>query len=147
MTARQNRATEREEKQQGGRRKDRKILGGAKLKLDAKDDTKNHQRWFNDVDGRVQDALDAGYDYVPHRSGNETAGGNVSRRVGTGADGKPIMAFLMKKPKDMHEEDQREKRKVLDQRDQMIKHGHTPGQSGDDVSGRYVKTHTVTVEK
>lgn len=100
-----------------GRPRRRPAFGSSKLGVDC---SKLHQagyycHWINDYPGRVQDALNSGYEFVSLSEvqsapsiGAPTAdlGDRVSRRVGVMENGQELVAFLMKIPLDWkHEND------------------------------------------
>lgn len=72
--------------------------------------------------GRVMRAMAAGYEKVQ---------GHESGAVGTNDDGSPIMGVLMRIPKELYEEDQKEKQKEIDKVDQAIRAGRFKEQPGD----------------
>jgi hypothetical protein len=94
-------------------------------------------RWVNDVDGRPDEAIEGGYEFVlsdevPRKIGqgnlhqdNSDINGRVSRVVSRGKTA-PIRAFLMKIRKDWYTEDQRAKEEVNQQVDEALRQG-TPG--------------------
>ncbi|MHC4121796.1 MAG: hypothetical protein ACYSWO_30355, partial [Planctomycetota bacterium] len=78
-------------------------------------------RWINDADGRIQEALAGGYNFVlPDEArsvgateihqGNTDVGGKVSKVV---SRGNPVIrAYLMKIEKEFYDEDQQEKERT-----------------------------------
>lgn len=101
-------------------------MGGRRTKLQlSQQDAKSFKdagwtvRWVNDKDGRVQQALAGGYNFVtPEEApsigqhsltkGSDDLNGKVSMIVSKG-DGEPITGFLMKIKTEYYEEDQRAK--------------------------------------
>lgn len=114
-----------------------------------KDDANYETRWINDEPGRLHDktVLDD-WDYVvdPNmspdmraRNGREDAeidtessdiGSRISRRVGKNPDGSAKFAYLMRKPREFFEEDKAKAQKQIDEIDQTLKRGQTPGGDG-----------------
>lgn len=94
-----------------------------------------HRHWFNDVGDRIKDAREAGY--VPVEDG--PGGGQVTRVVGTTADGRGITAHLMEIPAHWFEESQRIEQREVDAIDNAIRGGKiaADGKSKDDDK-RYV---------
>ena len=97
-------------------------------------------RWFNDVDGRVDRALDGGYEYVNPEEvvgvgDREVHGGNtdmnskVSRVVGRAEGNIPIRAYLMKIKKSWYEKDQKVKARKNALVDKAIRSGSSGGAS------------------
>ena len=126
-------------------------FGGRRQKLqlsdeDAKalDDAGWKPRWINNKDGRIQQALAGGYEYVKKNeapsigqfslTGNKNMNGKVSMIV-TKGEAVPIEAFLMKIKKEYYEEDKVEKRKKNDALDSTLRAGQ-PG--GNQVENQYV---------
>lgn len=104
-----------------------------------------HGHWFNDQDGRIERAQDAGYEFVKPdevrgvgdrevNSGNTDLNSKVSRVVGRGEGGNPIRAYLMKLPLDLYNQDKAEKQKVNDLVDNAIRAGKA---GGVDVRNKY----------
>jgi len=75
-----------------------------------------HLHGFNDENGRIQDALDGGYEFVsPEEVGgvkenvvsrNTDLGDKVRFLVGRQADGGPLYCYIMKIKQEWYEEDQ-----------------------------------------
>jgi hypothetical protein len=98
----------------------------------------HHLRFFNDESGRIQRALDAGYEFVkPDEIGSvgdkEVHGGNsdlnskVSRVVGRNAQGVPVRAFLMKIRDEWRAEDMAKKEAVNKRVDEAVRVGTAGG--------------------
>lgn len=83
-------------------RRRRASVGGHMLKLDAPLRPGFTRRWFNDDGNRIADAHELGYDHV-QEAGVETTdlGSQVSRLVGTKANGEPLRAYLMETPEEL----------------------------------------------
>ena len=97
-----------------------------------------HLRWVNDEPGRVEQALESGYQFVdPEEVGKVAREDNKVRElVGVARDDRnPLYAYLMKIPEEFYLED----RAVLENQNKSIenaiKSGKLNSQSGD---GRYV---------
>src|SRR5690606_15043062 len=106
---------------------------------------KYYARWFNDQDGRLERAAEAGYEYVTPdevagvgdrevHSGNTDLNSMVSRVVGRTDNNHPIRAFLMKIRRDWYEEDQQEKQQQNDLVDEAIRAGRA---GGADIGNKY----------
>lgn len=121
---------------------------GIKLGVDeSKLDRKNyHYRFVNDTPGRVQSLVAQDYDPAPEMGAK--ADGNNLGSVNTAqagvADGKPFNAVLMRKPIKMHEEDQREKQRPLDEIDAAIRRGDVSKQNNQ-LNGAGVYTPGVNI--
>lgn len=112
-------------------RKERIPFGVPQRKFKCPEGDGYQYRVFNDnwqkEPGRIQRALDAGYEKVENFE---------PLPVGTNDDGSPIKGILMRIPKELYEEDQKEKQKQLDLIDAQIQRGNIEGQVGRD--GRYI---------
>jgi hypothetical protein len=141
-----------------GRPKKQKVervpFGAHRTKLQVPEIKGYKLRWINDVDGRPDEAIEGGYEFVlkdevPRKIGqgnlhqdNSDINGRVSRVVSKGKTS-PIRAFLMKIRKDWYEEDQSAKEQVNQQVDEALRQS-TPG--GNVVENQYVpKGHTQQV--
>lgn len=95
--------------------------------------------WINDYPGRVQDALGSGYQFVklseiessptigaPSADGEE----RVSRRVGVGEEGKPLLAYLMKIPSEWKKENDSFYQERCDAVDRQIRAGQAGVEKG-----------------
>lgn len=118
-------------------RKKRVILGSPRRKLEQVEANDGYvYRYFNDSGSRLQDAQSAGYEFVLRDDvqGNSEAGLEVqsgidsreSKVVGKGENGQPLSAYLMRKPADMHMEDQAEKQKEIDEVEKSIYRDKVP---------------------
>lgn len=82
------------------------------------------RRWFNDVNGRVQEAQAAGYAFV-----NDPKGAPEKYRVDTDQHGNAVWAFLMEIPKQFYDQDFAAKQNSLNETDNAIytgKHNESP---------------------
>jgi len=131
-------------------------FGGRRQKLqlseeDAKalDEAGWKPRWVNNKDGRIQQALAGGYEYVKKSeapsigqfslTGNKSQNGKVSMIVSKG-EGQPLESFLMKIKKEYYFEDKAAKARRNDELDGSLISGQ-PG--GNVVENQYVpKGHT-----
>lgn len=99
---------------------------GIKLHVDEAEKDPNYvYRWVNDTGMRVQQMTQNDFDPAPYQGK-----GAESRVVGTDS-GKPIKSVLMRKRKDWHDDDQKAKRKPLDEMEQAIKRGAAHKQEAD----------------
>lgn len=114
----------------------RMIGGGSKLGVDCTKliERGYHPYWRNDMDGRVQEALANGYEFVSpdeveevnlRVSATEMSADKVSRIVGYTDRGDPIRAYLMKIRKEWHEENMAFYQKRNDAIDRAIRSGQT----------------------
>jgi hypothetical protein len=120
----------------------RMIGGGSKMGVDCSQLIAKgyHPYWRNDQDGRVQEALANGYEFVSpdeveevhlRISATEPASDRVSRIVGYTERGDPIKAFLLKIKKEWHDENMAFYQKRNDAIDRKIRSGAS------DVEGAY----------
>lgn len=124
-------------------RKKRVPLGVPRAKMTVSDTPPDKvRRWVNDHPGRIQRAQSGGYEFVRDDSvsvgdnvedGNTDMGSRISMVVGKDEAGNPLRAYLMEIDKDLYEEDQQEKLKIVDRIDSAIKGGtnqNTLGEKG-----------------
>lgn len=76
-----------------------------------------HRHWFNDVPGRIDMALEAGYEHV------REDGKSVIRYVGVSPTGGALNAFLMETPKEWHEDDLKREQRRVDLNEAALKKG------------------------
>jgi hypothetical protein len=107
------------------------VAQGLKLHVpDAAKDDNYVYRWVNDTGQRVQQMTDNDWDPAPYEGKSTEA-----RVVGTDG-GKPTNGILMRKRKDWHEADQKDKRKNLAEVDKAIQRGTVHATAGEaDLSG------------
>lgn len=100
-------------------------LGVAKSKLDFE---KFVYRWVNDTPGRMHaKTVEDDWDVVMNDGVKEDAtdlGNAVSQIVGTAPDGKPLKAYLCRKPRGYFDEDQADKSKGLDEQLNQLRRGN-----------------------
>jgi hypothetical protein len=131
----------RSETREGEGRQTRVPLGVARLKLAVPEIPGYKSRWMNDDAGRIQMALQGGYEFVTPEEAptfgdpdidnvNRDLGARVSR-VGDKSTGKRM--YLMKIKKEFYEEDQKAKTAKVEEADRLIKRGKL-----DDDVERYV---------
>ena len=99
-----------------------------------------HLHGFNDENGRVQDALDGGYEFVsPEEVGgvkenvvsrNTDLGDKVRWLVGRTADGGPLYCYLMKIKQEWFEEDQQALQAKNNLIDDAIRKGRNTKEGG-----------------
>lgn len=126
-------------------------FGGFRLKMQLSDEERKAfdergtvGHWFNDQDGRVEQALAAGYTFVaPEHArslgsgslgeGNTDAGSKVSKIVSKGKE-EVIRAYLMEIKKEFYDEDYASKQAINDKVDEALALG---GKGGADVEQAY----------
>lgn len=104
------------------------LLGTDEKKLDRPEYTRDgyQRRWINDVGERPYLAYQNDYDYV------ERDGQKLKKRVGSKQNGDDLYAFLMEKPSDWYQEDQK-KKLDRDSRAQALKNKATIAKVSKDV--------------
>ena len=120
------------------RRPNRKPFGSMEQKLAYPERENFHRHWFNDVPGRVERALQAGYEHVKDKEGK-----NVSRVVGVAEGGGPLIGFLMEIPEDWYKQDMAAQQEEISKREQAIVDGKFESQQGD---GRYVPSQGISIK-
>jgi len=96
----------------------RKPFGSMQLKLAYEKREGFHDHWFNDIPGRVDRALEAGYEHVVGKDGK-----NVSRVVGVAEGGGALTAYLMRIPEEWYKEDIKIEQNQIDEKEEMIRRG------------------------
>jgi hypothetical protein len=86
-----------------------------------------HRHWFNELPGRIDQALEAGYTHVEDREGRK-----VTRVVGVAPAGGPLTAFLMEIPEEWYQEDMALQAQANAEREHAIRTGSVTGQPGKD---------------
>ena len=114
-------------------REKRKPFGSSIQKLAYEARVGYHRHWFNDLPGRIETALEAGYTHVEDKEGKK-----VARVVGVSPTGGPQTGYLMEIPQEWFEEDMAQQQASVDQNDEAIKSGSVGGTPGKD--GAYVKS-------
>ena len=112
-------------------------LGTPQSKLQARVPEGMVGRWVNDSPGRIQRALDAGYQFI---NDDGTTGGRESARaqiVGTQEAGGAMHGYLMAIPEQWYREDQLEKQKPLNAFEAEIKRGIIQGEDGKKEQGQF----------
>lgn len=130
-----SREADREEKRDP--RKRRVPLGQIRSKLSAEAREGFHRLWVNDYpEGHLQQALDAGYEFVKGdvkigdhgELGGHDLGSMRSEIVGTKPDGRAMRGYLMEIKQEWHDEDMAEQLKRAQAIDDQIR----SGTAGDD---------------
>ena len=119
------------------------VFNGTRGRLKISDeDVKNfeeagwHLHIFNELAGRIDDALSLGYEFVTREEiggvvanvvdGNTDMGNKVRFRVGQNEAGDGLFAYLMKIPTSLFLTEQRDLQRKNDLRDQVIRTGKAP---------------------
>ena len=119
-------------------------LGAPRLKLTVPEKSDKVQRWVNDIDSRLDDAMEGGYTFAPRidnvgikdvEPGNTDPGSRTSRKVGVKDDGDPLNAYLMEIDREDYETDQASKDSRMREVESAIRSGNLDGQASD---GRYI---------
>jgi hypothetical protein len=104
-----------------------------------------HLHWINDAPGRIQGALDGGYEFVsPSEVGAESSESQVKIFAGTNEDGSPMMAYLMKIKNEWREEDKITQRRMDDQIEAAIKGGKLDERAEDK---RYIPSAGISIKR
>ena len=107
-------------------------LGGLRLKLAVIGEVPGHHMyWENDADGKVEELLFDGFDFVApgevRRSSDVVSdmdlSGRISRYVGRREDGSPLRAYLMKCPQEIWDNREKAKMVQVDDWDNQIRNG------------------------
>lgn len=105
-------------------------LGGQRLKLSVQGEIPGHHLyWENDEDGRIEQLLFDGFDFVQPGEVNRASdlvadmdlANRISRYVGRREDGSPLRAYLMKCPQDIWDARQANGLDLANERDRHIR--------------------------
>lgn len=129
-------------------RKTRASFNGTEGKLRIQNEIEGyHCHIFNDVPGRIEQALEVGYEFVSPNEVGGTATNVVSRNtdigdkvrflVGTSETNEPLYAYLMKIRNEFYEEDQNVMQARVDRTDAAIRQGQLT-KEGHSTEGFYV---------
>ena len=95
-----------------------------------------HYHWINDTGGRLDLALDSGYEFVKKDAvdlapgvtpRNSDLGDRVSQIVGKKEDGSPLRAYLMRTPDEYYKESREQLNSQVDATDAAIRKGKASG--------------------
>lgn len=85
------------------KRRRRASVGGMAVKLSAPLRPGYTRRWVNDINNRVAEVEELGYEHISDDAIKSTGTGTVVQRlVGTKANGEPLTAFLMECPDELY---------------------------------------------
>lgn len=112
-------------------REARRPFGSQTQKLAYEPRTGYHRHWFNDTPGRIEQALNAGYQHVDNKEGEK-----VKVVVGVNQAGGAMTGYLMEIPDEWYQEDMARGQEQVDQIDQAVRKGAVSGKPG--VDGVYV---------
>ena len=122
-----------------GQRKERIPFSNKAKRFNVPENDGFEYRVFNDnwrlEPGRVQRALDAGYELVDNKQSGKS--------VGTNDDGSEIRGVLMRIPKALYDEDQKKKWDEIDKIDEQIHRGKFTEGAGEN---RYIPSTGIKIE-
>ena len=131
---------------EGVGRQKRKPLGVPVQRLQADVPTGMTGRWTNDTPGRIQRALEGGYEFIS--SDGEVVqnrDGCRSEIVGTGRDGGAMRAFLMAIPTVLYEEDQAAKAALIKEGSDAIQRGKPQQVAAQDEGSFYTPSEGISL--
>lgn len=96
-----------------------------------------HRHWFNEIPGRIDDAITAGYTHVEDKDGKK-----VCRVVGVNQAGGSLTSYLMEIPEEWYQEDMARQQKAIDDMDDAIRRGKVEEQPGDN---RYIPSQGIQI--
>jgi hypothetical protein len=97
-----------------------------------------HRHWFNEIPGRIDSALEAGYTHVLDKDAKK-----VSRVVGVSTSGGPLTAWLLEIPEDWYLDDMKRQQDVVDEKETAIRQGALDAKPGEN---RYVPSRGITIK-
>lgn len=92
-------------------------------------------RWVNDEGGRIQ--------HLTQQDDYDVVEGVEGRQVGTTTEGRPIVARLLRKPKEFAEEDRRAKLDVLNSQEKNALKGEGSGATASSSAGIYAPSDNI----
>lgn len=113
----------------------RKPFGAATQKLALPQRHGYHRHWFNDVSGRIDEAIASGWAHIKGRDGKP-----IKRAVGTGRDNGVLTAYAMELPEVFWQEDMAVRHKDAESRIDAIKTSpfrSKPGQAKPSDKGKF----------
>lgn len=136
------------------RRRRTDALAGRRQRLHVDETQLDHAkytyRFANDTDNRIHSlTVNDDWEVVSDRSGAVKPdaagdGSTVSLVAGVGDRGAPIKALLLRKPKDLHEQDIAATQRRIDQTEQTLRSGAVPGVKTD--GQMYVPQSGISIE-
>lgn len=100
-----------------------------------------HRHWFNEIPGRLDKALEAGYAFVLDKEQKR-----VARPVGVNEGGGSLMAYLMEIPEEWYKEDMKAEQDGIDDLEDNIRQGaDAQGKPGSD--GRYIPATGIKIQR
>ncbi len=131
---------------EGAGRQKRKPLGVPVQRLQADVPTGMTGRWTNDTPGRIQRALEGGYEFISSDGEVvQSRDGCRSEIVGTGRDGGAMRAFLMAIPTVLYEEDQAAKAALVKQGSDAIQRGKPQTVAAQDEGSFYTPSEGISL--
>jgi hypothetical protein len=98
-----------------------------------------HRRWFNDVPGRIETALEGGWTHVRDKDGK-----SVVRRVGVAEEGGALNAYLLEIRQEWYDEDMAAQQAEVDKIEGAMRRGEdSKGAPGFD--GRYLPSQGIKI--
>ena len=97
-----------------------------------------HRHWFNEIPGRIDSALEAGYTHVLNKEGSK-----VTQVVGVANSGQPLNAWLMELPQEWYDDDMKRQQQSVDEKDSAIRQGALDAKPGDN---RYIPNRGISIK-
>ncbi len=128
----------RSETRQGSGRRERRPLGVARQRLYAEVPSGMTGRWVNDDPGRIEQAIDGGYQFISSdKEVIQSREGCRTEIVGVGRSGGAQIGYLMAIPTVLYEEDQAAKMSQIDDTEDSIQRGPVHQATDKDPGGFY----------
>ncbi len=135
-------------KREGTGREKRKPLGVPVQRLQADVPTGMTGRWMNDTPGRIQRALDGGYQFIgDNEEVVQDRSGARSEIVGTGRDGGAMKAYLMAIPAVLYEQDQAAKASLIKAGSDAIQSGKPQTAAPQDQDAFYTPSEGISLRE
>lgn len=141
----------------GAKRERAPDLGGQRLKLSVQGEIPGHHLyWENDEDGRIEQLLFDGFDFVSPGEVNRSSdlvvdmdlANRISRYVGVQRDGStPLRAYLMKCPQEIWDTIQGNRDASVNEKDEQIRNGRMKPQDNRQYVPKGYESHLDTNSK
>lgn len=97
-----------------------------------------HRHWFNELPGRIDSALEAGYTHVLDKEGRK-----VVRVVGVATSGDGLPSYLMEIPQEWYEDDMARQQSEIDKTEEAMRRGKLEEKPGEN---RYVPAQGISIK-
>jgi hypothetical protein len=119
-------------------RDSRKPFGSQDQKLAYPTRENYHRHWFNELPGRIDSALEAGYTHVLDKEGRK-----VVRIVGVANSGDGLPSYLMEIPQEWYDDDMARQQAEIDKTEEAMRRGKLEEKPGEN---RYIPAQGISIK-